>query len=375
MPDATTAPDPTRFLTGIRSPMIPKRLHLRFACVLFMLPLASCSLISETGPVKRNIFGGSPAYTLVEVKSREDIPTEGRTYGAAETPPKLKGAAYSDKVRTRDTLHFIITDLTEESPFYSKGEPYKYGPVEVPEDGRVEIPYVGTIQVINRSLSQISVDLGEKIKPVSNTARTSVIRSERIPKTANVMGEVKSPGPVPLERADISSIDLLSASGGPKDAEHLFKYCLRRAGKDYNFDYLGFRQHPFQIEEEDLLTVATDTNNRFHVMGAINRPLTLPFPVPSPTLADALGAATGLDERRSDPSGVFVFRKGNPDFVYTFNLKDPSLIHLIQRFPIQGNDIVYVTEAPLARWNRLISQILPVSVSSAATAASRFSTN
>ena len=97
--------------------------------------------------------------------------------------------------------------------------------------------------------------------------------------------------------------------------------------------------------------------------------------MPSPTLADALGAATGLAERRSDPSGVFVFRKGNPDFVYTFNLKDPSLIHLIQRFPIQGNDIVYVPEAPLARWNRLISQILPVSVSSAATAASRFSTN
>jgi len=355
--------------------MILPRLHKQIACLLCTLSFVSCSLISETGPLKGTINHDSTAFTLVEVKSQADLPPDGRSYGVGEPPPRAKGQAYSDKVRDRDTLHFIITDLADESPFYSKGEPYKFGPVEVPEDGRIEIPYVGSIQVIDRSLSQVSVDLGEKIKPVSNTARISVIRSNRLPKTANVMGEVKNPGPVPLERADITSIDLLAVSGGPKDAEHLFKYNLRRGGKDYTFDYLGFRQHPFQIEEGDLLTVASDTTNRFHVLGAINRPITVPFPVPSPTLADALGAATGLDERRSDPSGVFVFRKGSPDLVFTFNLKDPSVIHLIQRFPIQGKDIVYVTEAPLARWNRLISQILPTSISSAAVAASRFSTN
>lgn len=355
--------------------MISTRLHLRIAGFLCLLPLASCSLVSESGPLKKSITEGSTSFTLIPVKSQDDIPPQGRTYGMAQMPGASKGQAYSDKVRSRDTLFFIVTDLAEESPFFSKGEPYKFGPVEVPEDGRVEIPYVGTVQVIDRSLSQVSVELGEKIKPVSSTARTSVIRSNRLAKTANVMGEVKNPGPVSLERADITSIDLLSSSGGPKNEEHLFKYNLRRGGKEYAFDYLGFRQHPFAVEEGDLLTVASDTTNRFHVMGAINRPITVPFPVPSPTLADALGSATGLDERRSDASGVFVFRKGNPDLVYTFDLKDPSLIHLIQRFPIQGNDIVYVTEAPLARWNRLISQILPSSISSAANAASRFTTN
>ena len=115
-----------------------------------------------------------------------------------------------------------------------------------------------------------------------------------------------------------------------------------------------------------------DTSNRFHVMGAINKPTTVPFPVPSPTLADAMGAATGLDERRSDPSGVFVFRMANPATVYTFNLKDPNILSLSQRFPIQGEDIVYVTEAPLTRWNRMLTQILPISISQAANAAYRY---
>lgn len=342
---------------------------------LYVLPLASCAWISETGPRKGTIEDPSAEFTLIHVKSRADIPTGASTFGIGEVPPSSKGDAYSDKVRARDTLAFVISDLSEESPFYTKGSPYKFGPLEVPSDGRLEIPYVGPIQVIDQLPSEVAADLGEKIKVVSNTARVSVIRPDRLPRTANVIGEVKQSGPVPLERANITSIDLLSAAGGPKDAEHLFKYNLRRNGRDYAFDYLGFRHKPFMIEEGDLLTVTSETSNRFHLMGAINKPVTVPFPVPSPTLADALGAATGLDERRSDPSGIFVFHKGNPDTVYTFNLKDPATMHLIQRFPVRGNDIVYVTEAPLTRWNRLISQILPTTISQAATSASRFSNN
>ncbi|MEO7100494.1 MAG: SLBB domain-containing protein [Luteolibacter sp.] len=316
--------------------------------------------MSQTGPQKEKIQAGEPSYTLISVKSRADLPNTGRTFGHAEIPPPIRGGSYSEKIRARDSLRFIITDLSEQSPFYTKNEPYSYGPIEVPEDGKISIPYVGEIQVLDHKLAQISSDLDERLKPISNTAQAAVGRSGRIPRTANVIGEVKSPGPVPLERSNISSLDLLAASGGPSQAEHLFKYTLRRNGQDYTFDYQGFRKHSFPIEEGDLLSVATDTSNRFYVMGAINRPTTVPFPVPAPTLADALGAATGLDERRSDPSGVFVFRKGDPDEVYTIDLKDPASLLLTQRFPIRGEDLVYVTEAPLARWNRLIAQLLPV---------------
>lgn len=341
--------------------MIKDWLPTRLFSLLYFLPLASCAYMSQTGPQKSRIQGGEPSYTLISIKSRADLPAFGRTYGLGQIPPVVKGNGYSDKIRARDVLRFIITDLSEPSPFFTKGEPFSFGPLEVPEDGRVSIPYVGEIQVTDRTLAQVSGDLNERLKPISNTAQAAVARSGRISRTANVIGEVRNPGPVPLERSNISSLDLLAASGGPAQAEHLYNYTLRRDDMDYIFDYQGFRQRAFPIEEGDLLSVATDTSNRFYVMGAINKPTTVPFPVSAPTLADALGAATGLDERRSDPSGVFVFRKGNPDVVYTINLKDPAAILLTQRFPIRGEDIVYVTEAPLARWNRLIVQILPLS--------------
>lgn len=335
--------------------------HPRILGIVCILSFSSCAYMSQTGPQKATIEAGASTYTLVAIKSKADIPAPRRVYGTAQVPPSVKGNSYSDKIRSRDALRFIITDLSELSPFFTKGEPYAYGPLEVPEDGEISIPYVGEIQVLNRSLAQISAELNDRVKPISNTAQAVVGRSGRIPHTANVMGEVKQPGPVPLERSNITSVDLLAASGGPLQAEHLFKYTLRRNGQDYAFDYQGFRKNPFPVEEGDLLTVSTDATNRFYVMGAINRPTTVAFPVPAPTLADALGAATGLDERRSDPSGVFVFRKGNPDEVYTIDLKDPSSMLLTQRFPLSGEDLVYVTEAPLTRWSRLIAQLLPVS--------------
>lgn len=341
--------------------MIKAWLPFRLISFLCVIPLASCAYMSQSGPQKDRITSGEQPYSLIAVKSRADLPQQGRAYGMGQIPPSVSGNSYSDRIRSRDSLRFIITDLSEESPFFSRGDAYNYGPLEVPEDGRVSIPYVGEIQVLNLSLAQIGADLNERLKPISNTARGSVTRAGRIPRTANVIGEVKSPGPISLERSNVSSLDLLAASGGPAGMEHLYNYTLRRNGRDYVFDYQGFRQRSFPIEEGDLLSVATDVSNRFYVMGAINKPTTVAFPVAAPTLADALGAATGLDERRSDPSGVFVFRKGNPDQVYTIDLKDPAALLLTQRFPIRGEDIVYVTEAPLVRWNRLIVQILPLS--------------
>lgn len=339
-------------------------------CAAALLTTTSCNLISEAGPLKGNIRKKGAAYEVVDVKSAADIPGQGRSYGVAETPPPIKGQAYSDKIRVRDSLEFTITDVSQQSPFNSGGA-NKIGPLEVPQEGRVSIPYVGEIEVIDFTLSQVAANLEEKLKPISQTARVSVHRGNRVPMTANVLGEVHTPGPVSLERAGMNSHDLLSASGGPKGSEHLYSYSLRRGDKEYHFDYLGFRRHPFIVEEGDLLTVTTDASNRYHVMGAINRPVSISFPLPSPTLADALGSATGLDERRSDPSGVFVFRKGSPDTVYTFNLKDPSTMALVQRFPIQGEDIIYITEAPLVRWNRMLSLILPGSAFQAVNSAER----
>lgn len=345
-----------------------------YKCVglLTVIALQSCGLISETGPLAGDIKRSDGSYELITVESIDDIPSPSRVYGHAKLPPKVNGPGYTDVVKERDYLIFVIADLSETSPFFTNGEPYKYGPIEVPKSDEILVPYVGKVEVIGKTLTEISADFAEKMKPVSKTAQVTVVRSERFLATANILGEVRSPGPALLDRSGITSLDILAGAGGPSGSEHLYNYILRRNGKNYEFDYKGFRENPFLIEAGDLLTVSKDHQHRFYVMGAITNPLAVPFPVPSPTLADAIGAAYGFDERRSDPSGVFVFRKADKNEVYTFNLKDPKVFQLAQRFPIEGEDVVYVTEAPLSRWNRMITQILPVTVSQASNAYSRY---
>lgn len=338
--------------------------------VLAILP--SCNLISETGPLKGKITNGKQPFEMIEVKSDADFSHSGRKYGRFQSPPTVKGQPYSERIRPRDVLQFVITDLSEQSPFFSAGGAYKFGPVEVPSDGRVTIPYVGDLQVIGLTLSQLSDDLTRKVKPVSNTAQATVTRSGRIERVASVLGLVKNSGPIELSREEINSLDLLAAAGGSSATEHLTLYSLRRNGRDYKFDYLGFKNHPFIVEDGDILTVTSDTSNRFHIMGAINKPASIEFPVPEPNLADAMGTAMGLNENRSDPTGVFVFRQGSPDKVYVFNMKEPATMHLLSRFPMMGEDIVYITEAPLTRWNRMLSQVFPSLVPQMVNSAQRW---
>ena len=62
---------------------------------------------------------------------------------------------------------------------------------------------------------------------------------------------------------------------------------------------------------------------------------------------------------------VFVLRKSNVEQtgfianVYQLHAKNIAAMVLAEQFELEPSDIVYVTSAPLARWNRVISLLLP----------------
>ena len=100
------------------------------------------------------------------------------------------------------------------------------------------------------------------------------------------------------------------------------------------------------------------------MLGEVNKPQSINFGRTNITLADALTDAGGFAQATADASGIFVVRKapentGKIALVYQLNARNATALILADQFQLEPRDIVYVTAAPIARWNRLIAQIVP----------------
>lgn len=96
------------------------------------------------------------------------------------------------------------------------------------------------------------------------------------------------------------------------------------------------------------------------------------FPLPfgrKATLADALyQGGNGISTTTADPRHIYVLRGSNDpmefDSLTAWNLDTTNAANLTlaTRFNLQPNDIIFIAEQPITRWNRTINQITPTIV-------------
>lgn len=93
------------------------------------------------------------------------------------------------------------------------------------------------------------------------------------------------------------------------------------------------------------------------------------------SLADALYQNDGLPTRTANVSQVYVLR-GSLDprefasvTAWNLNLSNATNLILATRFELRPNDIIFVAEQPVTRWNRVINQITPSLINSGVAAA------
>jgi len=113
-----------------------------------------------------------------------------------------------------------------------------------------------------------------------------------------------------------------------------------------------------------------------YLSGEVNNPgrFTLPFGRQA-TLADALYSEGGFDTRTGNPSQIYVLR-GSPDprdfgavTAWHLDTRNAANLTLATRMELRPNDIVFIAEQPITRWNRVVNQITPSLITSAAAAA------
>jgi len=100
------------------------------------------------------------------------------------------------------------------------------------------------------------------------------------------------------------------------------------------------------------------------VLGAVTKAGNVPLTKGNMSLLEALGEVGGLSDQRANKTGVYLFRMGdiqeNPSVrarVFRLDLMQPVSIFVAQQFGMQSRDVIYVTNAPLYEYDKVLTAI------------------
>jgi polysaccharide biosynthesis/export protein len=246
------------------------------------------------------------------------------------------------------------------------------GVQRVAEDGTIKVPVVGIVQVAGLGLNQVEdriiQQLGNKVQ------EPEVIVDFDSPRTQTVMvsGDVKKPGRWSILDDIRTVVDAINAAGGPSGGgsqlavpANQLEVVVRRDSqvilRAQLSDLLAGADIPVQKGDE----IVVRSNPRVYtVLGAVMKSGNVEMTKANLSLLEALGNVGGLQDQRANKTGVYVFRMGdllnNPTAkarVFRLDLYQPVSIFIAQQFGVQARDVVYVTNAPLYEYDKILSSI------------------
>ncbi|MFT6599949.1 MAG: polysaccharide export outer membrane protein [Alloalcanivorax sp.] len=297
--------------------------------------------------------------------------TRNQDYSAPQPPEALlqEPESYDYEVGPGDVLQITVWDHPELTiPAGSMRSSEESGNW-VHNDGTIFYPYVGKIEVVGLRVTEIRDLIAERIAEYIEEPQVDVtvaaFRSQRI----YVTGSVKQPGAFPVTNVPTRLLDAVNAAGGITEFADWSDVTLTRGGKDYQLSLRAIYQqgNPAQnvlLKPGDVLHVGRNADNKVFVLGEVLEPQPVPMTRTGLSLAEALSTVGGFTKETANASGIFVMRQapeGSDHLVdvYQLNAKQATALVLADNFPLQRRDIVYVTAAPIARWNRVIQNILP----------------
>ena len=250
-----------------------------------------------------------------------------------------------------------------------QGQSADLGIQRVAEDGSIKIPVVGVVRVAGLDLNQIEAriiqELGNKVQ------EPEVIVEFDSPRTHTVMvsGDVKNPGRVSMLEDVRSVVDAINKAGGPlvsaTGSANQLQVVVRRNGQviltSQFSDLLAGSDIAVQKGDE----IVVRPNSRiFTVLGAVQRSGNVEMTKHNLTLLEALGQVGGLNDVRANKTGVYVFRMGDLEInptargrVFRLDLFQPVSIFVAQQFGLQPRDVIYVTNAPLYEYDKILTSI------------------
>ena len=277
---------------------------------------------------------------------------------------------YSYVIGVGDVLNIIVWDHPEltipQSGQRSAAEAGNF----VHKDGTIFYPYVGKVPVIGREVTQIREDITSGLSTYINNPQVDVNVAAFRSQHFFVSGAVKNPQMIPVKNVPTTILDALSLAGGmAADADWSSVTLTSTDDGELVTEAIdlsilleeGVLKQNRLLKSNDVLHIPRNDALKVFVMGDVVDATTQQIGRRGMTLAEALNNVGGINEASANASGIFVLRSSDSTSrlvdIYQLDVSMGPRLILSTQFKLQPKDIVYVTSAPVARWNKLLAQL------------------
>lgn len=310
---------------------------------------------------------GNGEYALLRISPRVIRELATTTLPQPEANRQLQEAlrAYTYHVGPQDVLTFTVWDHPELT--IPAGE-FRSAEIQghlVNSEGKIFFPYIGEVDVGGKTLVEIREDVSRRLARYIQNPQLDVRIASFRSKKVNISGEVKTPGVAPVTDMPMTLVEALTLAGGRTPEAALQRVQVVRDGVTRTFDVQALLEHGDMsqnvlLQDGDVVYVPENSWYAVHMLGEVREPGAIPMSRGRLNLAEAITRSGGFQQATADLERVFVFRGtyDNPN-VYWLDAKSPDAMLLATQFQMQPQDVVFVASSGLARWNMIITQILP----------------
>lgn len=304
---------------------------------------------------------------------------------ASASPASLDSALAAYKpddyhIGPGDSLYITVWEHPElTSPAGSQQQTAANGRLVRP-DGTLFYPYVGQIHASGLTIEQLRTEISNRLTKYIAKPQVDISIVGFASQRVTMGGAFTNTAPQNITVAPLTLSQAVGAAGVNAQIADLSNVLLRRDNQEYHLD-LDKLSHTLQggqdiyLKGGDTVYLPYNDNHEVYVLGEVLRPQAISFKTSDLSLTQALGRSGGLNQTSARGKSVYVIRgvenmEKAPATIYQLNNDSPAAYAVAGQFAVEPGDVIYVGPAGITRWNRFISQLLPLSglINNAATA-------
>jgi polysaccharide biosynthesis/export protein len=385
-------------------------LDYRHCCKIFAIAavtvmLAACNSLPRSGPTADNIQTQAGAISsdlqLIDVTPQisRQLAVQKLTAGFGSAFGVYSGQTRDLLIGVGDTLEVSIWEAPPATLFGASDLSARGASglgasrsTTLPEqtvgiEGKINIPFANNILVTGRSTGQIETEIAQRLKGKANQPQVMVRILRNNSALATVVGEVVNNIRMPLTARGEKLLDAIAAAGGSKQPVQKTTVQITRGTTTLAMpldSIIRDAQHNIALQAGDIITASYQPLS-FTALGATGKNDEVNFEAQGISLAQALARVGGLQDARADAQGIFIFRfenanalnwpkpptvatpEGKIPVIYRINLKDPASFFVAQDFAIQNKDVLFVSNASAAEWQKFANLIYTIAIPAVST--------